>query len=62
VSPKLHGLRRLWRHPAPGGDEEVRVVAINTDKDALIGEVADVLVVADIMQVVPALIENLRAF
>ncbi|MDD2732995.1 MAG: electron transfer flavoprotein subunit alpha/FixB family protein, partial [Desulfuromonadaceae bacterium] len=31
------------------------ILAINKDKDAPIGEVADVLVVADVMQFVPAL-------
>jgi electron transfer flavoprotein alpha subunit len=35
------------------------IVAINTDKDAPIGEVADVLVVADLKQFVPALTEKL---
>jgi electron transfer flavoprotein alpha subunit len=35
------------------------VVAINTDKDAPIGEVADVLVVADLKQLVPLLIEKI---
>ena len=31
------------------------IVAINKDKDAPIGEIADVLVVADVMQFVPAM-------
>ena len=35
------------------------IVAVNKDKDAPIGEVADVLVVADVMQFVPALTERL---
>jgi len=34
-------------------------LAINKDKDAPIGEVADVLVVADVMQFVPALTAKL---
>ena len=37
------------------------VVAINTDKDAPIGEVADVLVVADLKQLVPVLTEKLAS-
>jgi electron transfer flavoprotein alpha subunit len=36
------------------------IVAINKDKDAPIGEVADVLVVADVVQLLPALIERLK--
>jgi electron transfer flavoprotein alpha subunit len=36
------------------------VVAINTDKDAPIGEVADVLVVADLKQLVPLLTEKIE--
>jgi electron transfer flavoprotein alpha subunit len=31
------------------------IIAINKDKDAPIGEIADVLVVADVMQFAPAL-------
>jgi electron transfer flavoprotein alpha subunit len=37
------------------------VVAINTDRDAPIGEVADVLVVADLLQFVPVLTEKIKA-
>jgi electron transfer flavoprotein alpha subunit len=37
------------------------VIAINTDKDAPIGEVADVLVVADLKQFVPLLTEKIQA-
>jgi electron transfer flavoprotein alpha subunit len=37
------------------------VIAINTDKDAPIGEIADVLVVADVKQLLPALTEKLSA-
>ena len=36
------------------------IVAINKDKDAPIGEVADVLVVADVMQFIPALLARLK--
>jgi electron transfer flavoprotein alpha subunit len=35
------------------------IIAINKDRDAPIGEVADVLVVADVEQLLPALIERL---
>ena len=35
------------------------IVAINTDRDAPIGEVADVLVVADLKQFLPALTARL---
>jgi len=37
------------------------IVAINTDKDAPIGEVADVLVVADLKQFIPVLTEKIEA-
>jgi electron transfer flavoprotein alpha subunit len=36
------------------------VVAINKDRDAPIGEVADVLVVADVMQFIPALMAQIQ--
>jgi electron transfer flavoprotein alpha subunit len=36
------------------------VVAINKDKDAPIGETADVLVVADVMQFVPVFTAKLQ--
>ena len=36
------------------------VVAINTDRDAPIGEVADVLIVADLKQFLPALTTRLK--
>ncbi|TYO98067.1 hypothetical protein EDC39_1081, partial [Geothermobacter ehrlichii] len=36
------------------------ILAINTDPEAPIGEVADVLVVADVKQFVPALTERLQ--
>jgi electron transfer flavoprotein alpha subunit len=36
------------------------IVAINKDKDAPIGEVADVLVVADVMQFIPALLTRIK--
>lgn len=61
VSPKLYiacGISGAVQHIA-GMKKSDFVVAINKDKDAPIGEVADVLVVADILQFVPALTEKL---
>lgn len=61
VSPKLYvacGVSGAVQHLA-GMKKSEFVVAINTDKDAPIGEVADVLVVADVLQFVPALTDRL---
>ena len=63
VSPKLYvacGVSGAIQHLA-GMKKSEFIVAINTDKDAPIGEVADVLVVADLKQFVPALTEKVKA-
>jgi len=62
VSPKLYvacGISGAIQHVA-GMKKSEFVVAINKDKDAPIGEVADVLVVADVLQFVPALTAKLQ--
>jgi electron transfer flavoprotein alpha subunit len=63
VSPKLYvacGISGAIQHLA-GMKKSEFVVAINTDKDAPIGEVADVLVVADLKQLVPVLTEKIKS-
>jgi electron transfer flavoprotein alpha subunit len=62
VSPKLYvacGISGAIQHLA-GMKKSEFIVAVNTDKDAPISEVADVLVVADLKQFIPALTEKLK--
>ncbi|MCL2457534.1 MAG: electron transfer flavoprotein subunit alpha/FixB family protein [Desulfobulbus sp.] len=63
VTPKLYvacGISGAIQHLA-GMKKSDFIVAINTDKDAPIGEVANVLVVADLKQFLPVLTEKLGA-
>lgn len=62
VSPKLYvacGVSGAIQHLA-GMKKSDFIVAINKDKDAPIGEIADVLIIADVMQFVPALTEKIK--
>jgi electron transfer flavoprotein alpha subunit len=63
VSPKLYvacGISGAIQHLA-GMKKSDFIVAINKDKEAPIGEAADVLVVADVLQFAPVLAEKLAA-
>lgn len=63
VAPKLYvacGISGAIQHLA-GMKKSEFIVAVNTDKDAPIGEVADVLVVSDLKQFVPLLTEKIQA-
>ncbi|SHO44108.1 electron transfer flavoprotein subunit alpha/FixB family protein [Desulfopila aestuarii] len=63
VAPKLYvacGISGAIQHLA-GMKKSDFVIAINTDRDAPIGELADVLVVADLLQFLPVLTEKLQA-
>jgi electron transfer flavoprotein alpha subunit len=62
VAPKLYvacGISGAIQH-LTGMKKSGFVVAINKDKDAPIGEIADVLVVADVLQLAPAMIKALQ--
>jgi electron transfer flavoprotein alpha subunit len=62
VAPKLYvacGISGAIQHIA-GMKKSDFIVAINKDRDAPIGDVANVLVVADVLQFIPALMARLQ--
>ena len=62
MAPKLYiacGISGAIQH-LTGMKKSEFIVAVNTDRDAPIGEVADVLVVADLKQFLPALTARLE--
>ncbi len=63
VAPKLYvacGISGAIQHLA-GMKKSDFIIAINTDRDAPIGDVADVLAVADLTKLVPVLVEKINA-
>lgn len=63
VAPKMYmacGISGAIQHLA-GMKKSEFIVAVNTDKDAPIGEFADVLVVADLKQFVPVMTEKIKS-
>ncbi len=63
VSPKLYmacGISGAIQHLA-GMKKSEFVVAVNTDKDAPISEIADVMVIADLKQFIPVFTEKVQA-
>lgn len=63
VAPKVYiacGISGAIQHLA-GMKQSEFIVGVNTDKDAPLSEVADVMVIADLKQFIPALTEKLQA-
>ncbi len=63
VAPKLYiacGISGAIQHLA-GMKKSDYIIAINTDRDAPIGDIADVLAVADVTKLVPILTEKINA-
>lgn len=62
VAPKVYiacGISGAIQHLA-GMKQSEFIIGINTDKDAPLSEIADVMVIADLKQFVPALIEKIK--